>query len=463
MAPRRHAGPAAARLWSSCYNRILWQIRQNPKMKTLRPIFTLAVWALVATFGLPQSMRKRPRETMRWPACLLRAVDRNTPPQPLTPNPSPARGEGSVSLSPSPARGEGSPALSPSPSTGEGRGEGVESPARVPLTPNPSPARGEGSFSPSPAKGEGSGQAEALLDQVAASVDRFDSISARVRQQIDLFDNQILGTGLYFQQGHAQQRLTRMEVRSQSGERATTMLEVCDSRNLWTFHGTPGGSTVSRIDFERVEKAFADAAAARAAQLRDFQVRERLAQPGRNSARIEQIAPLPDRPAASGLPKLLDGLRDNFQFERTTPGRLGEMPVWIVEGVWKPARLIAAVPDQKANIEAGRPIELKKLPPQLPERVVIEVGQQDLFPYRIQYLRRAKSGSTANTESDSSWAEPMTAHEGYRALVILELFDVHVNVQIDPRQFTFQAPAGTQVSEATDGYLKSLNLLAPAK
>ncbi len=103
------------------------------------------------------------------------------------------------------------------------------------------------------------------------------------------------------------------------------------------------------------------------------------------------------------------------------------------------------------------------MPPQLPERVVIEVGQQDLFPYRIQYLRARSPGSAANTESDSSSAEPTTAHEGYRALVILELFDVHVNVQIDPRQFTFQAPAGTQVSEATDGYLKSLNLLAPAK
>jgi hypothetical protein len=307
-------------------------------------------------------------------------------------------------------------------------------------------------------------QAEALLDQVAASVERCDSISARVRQQIELFEIQILGTGLYFQQGHGQQRLTRMEVRSQSGERATTTLEVCDGRNLWTFHGTPSGSTISRIDLERVEKAFADAAEARAAQLRDFQVREQLAQPVGSPARIEPLAPLPNRLATSGLPKLLDGLRDNFQFERVTPGRLGDMPVWVVEGVWKPTKLIAAVPDQKANIEAGRPIELKKLPPQLPDRVVVEVGQQDFFPYRIQYLRRAKSSSTGgSTDSESTTSAQQAMHEGYRAIVILELFDVHVNVQVDPRQFTFQAPAGTEVSDATDAYVKSLNLVAPAK
>jgi hypothetical protein len=109
--------------------------------------------------------------------------------------------------------------------------------------------------------------------------------------------------------------------------------------------------------------------------------------------------------------------------------------------------------------------------------VVVEVGQRDLFPYRIQYLRRRKSGrgggsagdrgssagNGSDKDADTNEAEQQTTHDGYRAIVTLELFDVHVNVQIDPRQFTFQAPAGTPVTEATEGYLKSLNLAPAAK
>jgi hypothetical protein len=82
-----------------------------------------------------------------------------TSPTPLTPNPSPARGEGSKGTpNPSPARGEGSKGPSPareegSENTSPARGERSEG------TPNPSPARGEGSEGTpdrSPARGDGS-------------------------------------------------------------------------------------------------------------------------------------------------------------------------------------------------------------------------------------------------------------------------------------------------------------------
>jgi DNA mismatch repair protein MutL len=83
---------------------------------------------------------------------------------PLSPSPSPARGEGSphdsqaAAFSPSPLAGEGpgispsplageGPGISPSPLAGEGLGRGgpVDVPASAPLSPSPSPAKGEGS------------------------------------------------------------------------------------------------------------------------------------------------------------------------------------------------------------------------------------------------------------------------------------------------------------------------------
>ena len=239
------------------------------------------------------------------------------------------------------------------------------------------------------------GQAESLLDQVWQSLERLDSVTARTRHQIDMFEHVFVGAGMYYQQGHGQQRSMRMELRSQSGERTSAILELCDGRNLWTFRDLVTGQTLTRIDLPRLYKALGDAAEARAADEQAFRVRQQLAGGGQAVPSALHPAPLPP---ASGLPKLISGLRQSFHFDRVLPSRLGDMPVWTLEGSWKPEQLAAAVPDQKANIDAGRPTDLKKLPSQLPERVVLDVGQQDLFPHRIVYLRRAAKGESGAGE-----------------------------------------------------------------
>ncbi len=133
-------------------------------------------------------------------------------------------------------------------------------------------------------------------------------------------------------------------------------------------------------------------------------------------------------------------------------GRFGERPVWIVEGIWKPEKLIEAVPDQKSNIETGRPLDLKRLPAQLPERIVLSIGQTDLFPYRIEYLRR-KSNSTASGAGQGG------AAPGYRSIVSMEWFDVQINRPIDPQKFVYQPTGWT---DGTEVFLKTLNLAPTA-
>jgi hypothetical protein len=162
-------------------------------------------------------------------------------------------------------------------------------------------------------------------------------------------------------------------------------------------------------------------------------------------------------PAIGELPKLLAGIADDFRFERVVDGRLGDRPVWIVEGIWKPEKLIEAVPDQKGNIEAGRPLDLKRLPAQLPERIVLSIGQTDLFPYRIEYLRRA-SNSAAGGAAAQDGAGQGGAAPSYRAIVSMEWFDVQINRPIDPQKFVYQPTGWT---DATEAFLKALNL-APA-
>ena len=212
-------------------------------------------------------------------------------------------------------------------------------------------------------------QAEGLMLRVRQLVDGYDSIECGTRHQIDLFDHQILGAGHYYQQGHGLRRLSRFELRSQIGNRTTTLFELSDGNYVWTFRENPAATTLTRVDLQRVAQALEQS---------------RHAAPA-NAAR---------EPAIGELPKLLEGIADDFRFERVVEGRLGDRPVWIVEGSWKPEKLIEAMPDQKGNIEAGRPLDLKRLPAQLPERIVLSIGQTDLFPCRVEYLRRKSNSAT---------------------------------------------------------------------
>jgi hypothetical protein len=275
-------------------------------------------------------------------------------------------------------------------------------------------------------------QAESLFLRVRQLIDGYDSIECGTKHQIDIFDHQILGAGHYYQQGHGLRRLTRFELRSQIGKRTTTLFEVADGNFFWTFRENQGVGTLERIDLQRVLQAW-------------------------DQSRRAAPAVAAREPEISGLPKLLEGIADDFQFQRVIDGQLGDRPVWIVEGSWKPAKLAAAVPDQKANIEAGRQLELKRLPAQLPERIMLDVAQADLFPCRIEYLRRTSNSVPTPERAGQGRGEAA----GYRTIVSMEWFDVQLNRPIDPQKFIYQ-PTGVTMTDKTEAYLKTLNL-APAQ
>ena len=276
-------------------------------------------------------------------------------------------------------------------------------------------------------------QAESLMLEVRNLVDGADSIECSTSHQIHLFDRQILGTGHYYQQGHGFRRLTRSERNSQVGDRTDTSFELCDGAYFWTFRGTTTVGTLTQVNLQRVRQAWDDARAA------NPQLWNR-------------------EPAISGLPRLIDALIENFRFERIAPGHIGQRPVWIVYGSWKPDKLAAAIPDQKANIEAGRPIDLKRLPTQLPEHIVFEVAQDNprFFPCRLAYFRPVGNSLTEQGRGGEGGAPP-----GYRAIVTINWFDVKINQPIDPQKFVYQ-PSG-QAADATTQCLKELHLLTTAQ
>ena len=262
--------------------------------------------------------------------------------------------------------------------------------------------------------------AELLVQQMVAALAADKSISARIRLHVDLFGNQMVGAGLYLQQGLAAERQLRLEIKIPVGERLATLQQVCDGNFLWQFHDLSDKPALTRVDIRRVQEA-----AARAGH-----------------------KPVPDLLGGStfgGLPQLVDSLGQSFRFTRAQAEQLDTVPVWIVFGTWKPEVLAPISPDLAKQATEGKPLDLKKLPPQMPEEVVLYLGQDDLFPYRIEYRRRpTKQGRGAGD----------VAREAMPILTV-ELYEVRLNSPIDARQFAYQ-PGSLEVLDTTDHVLKSL-------
>jgi len=279
-------------------------------------------------------------------------------------------------------------------------------------------------------------QAEGLFLRVCQLIDGYDSIECRTNHEIDLFDHQIRGVGHYYQQGHGLRRLTHLELKDQiAGSQAVrnqiiNRLEISDGNFFWTARATSGAATptLSRVDLAALVQAW-------------------------DQLRRSTPAAAMHEPAASGLPRLLEGIAENFRFERVVDGRLRDRPVWILEGRWKPDKLAAAVPDQKAAIESGRLLDLKRLPAQLPERIVLDIGQSDLFPCQLEYLRR-----TTNSAGQGRGGEGGAF--GCRPIVVMQWFDVRLNQSIDPQQFAYH-PGKLPYTDATEKCLKELGLAPP--
>jgi hypothetical protein len=251
------------------------------------------------------------------------------------------------------------------------------------------------------------------------------SVEARLRQKINLFGQQLVGTGQYFQKQSASGPLLRLELKAQIGEQLTSMQQICDGRFLWIRRELPGGTTLGRVHLDRIRDAI------------------------RQTAREPLSDSTTNWMALGGLPRLLAGLDQNFQFGPARSAQLGKSPVWITEGHWKTERLSEMLPDQKDAIAAGRPPDLTRLSPQLPTSVLVVLGQHDLVPYRIEYRRPVPRTSKGGAPQSASAASPV---------VVLELFDVREGGDLQDEHFVYQ-PGDQQIADHTELYLQNMGLL----
>jgi hypothetical protein len=271
---------------------------------------------------------------------------------------------------------------------------------------------------------------EQLIAQAARRVGAEPAISAELRYRIDAFGHELVGTGSYLQYGAGSEKLLRLDLRMQVGDRVATVQEIRGEDTYWIRRDVPPApASLSRVDLKALHKALAPSAADSATD----------------------VLPQGDWIMLGGLARLLAALDKNFVFEQPKADELQftaadgkaqvRLPIWIVAGSWKAEKV--------ADLVGREPGKLGVLPEQLPDRVELVLGRTDdvlpLFPYRITYWR--------TTSADAKRAKDAAIPP--RELLTLELYNVSRN-QIDAREFEYH-PGDQDVQNVTPAYVQRLS------
>ncbi len=254
-----------------------------------------------------------------------------------------------------------------------------------------------------------------LLDQIVRQISNHDAVSAKVRHRADLFGQKLVGSGVYLQRRSDAGTQIRFSLSVQTDDRLVSVLHICDGRYLWMHDNLDGRAKVSRVDLNRLQRA-------RAGQGRE---------------------PLPML-MGGGLPQLLASLQQNFEVSPPQAVVFQELPVWALALRWKPSRLAQLLPDAKGLVDAAGNVRSEELPEQMPDRVFLLVGQDDLFPYHIDF-RRTRS------DENPSDAKPSEAVPS-RSLTTMELFEVQFDAPLNPMLFVYK-PTNIEINDRTDDYL----------
>jgi hypothetical protein len=254
-----------------------------------------------------------------------------------------------------------------------------------------------------------------------AGLEAAPSISAKARHRIDLAGRSLIGTGEYVQQGRGPRRAFRLELRLRTRLSDTSVLHVCDGQYVWLFEELNNKQSLLVVDAARLERA----------------------RPKSQSTAVTPTAWL----SLGGLPKLIVSLQQTFDFGQVVESRLDELPVWTVEGRWNADKLVQLLPDQAPTIAQGAAPDLNGLPPNVPHRVVMHFGCDDLFPYRIEYWR------TERTKEGDASREAL--------LAVMEWYEVQIGARIDPGRFAYQIPPNLQPVDRTGEWLERLGLEDP--
>jgi len=266
-----------------------------------------------------------------------------------------------------------------------------------------------------------------MVAQAAQRLLMLPGIEAKTFQRVNIFGQQLVGSGTYFQLTRGPRMMLRLDMLLKVADHSTLLQQISDGNTYWVRRTQAEETSLQRVNLRRLRDA------------------------------ASQVGPSAAPPpptlwmALGGLPKLFAALDQHCEFAPPQPIYVGKgtakLPAWSVEGHWKPAMLANLLPDQRAAILAGQPADLTKLPSHLPHGVTLILGRDQvipLFPYGITFYRHADDAPSADS--------PATREE----LVSWRLYEVRCRTDLNSSLFDYRPSDSQQVEERTDEYIARL-------
>ena len=220
------------------------------------------------------------------------------------------------------------------------------------------------------------GETDALYREMLSSIESAISISANIRLNLRLFDQDFSASGTYHELKTPelrQENATRFRldiqiqtpVETAEADDNNTLTIVCDNtyKYIYRFMSIEGQKKLELIDIKRLTEA--------------------IEKDGRQALPTEVGSMF----GLGGLAGMLRSLRKQYDF-LTPPMRSqineknGTVDVWKIQGRLKPEILSSLTVDAEGNH--------RSLPPQLPLAIDIYIGVEDRFPFRFDYFQPMK-------------------------------------------------------------------------
>lgn len=235
------------------------------------------------------------------------------------------------------------------------------------------------------------------------------SVSAQARLRAELYEQQLFGSGTYHETRVRGDFLSRIEFKIPMAGGIGLFQRVNDAKFLWTHLDVPGlegerQHRVSRVDLQ---------------QVRD-----------ESKVGARELA---------GIPGLLWRLDRAFDFAPPKSGQLQRVPVWLVTGTRRE-------PEPAPGGTAAGALATKFVETQaVPTSVSIALGQDDLFPYRLEFRRHKDATHPGDT------SEPKR-HED-RPILVVEFYEVEFDSPLHPQLFSY-SPGELPVDDQTETFLE---------
>jgi len=272
-------------------------------------------------------------------------------------------------------------------------------------------------------------EAEKIIDEAVKKVAALKSVSAAVRQKVEMLGQKFSVEGNYLK-GPAYRIRMDLSVKGLA-DSAGKMSQVCDGETLWDYRQV----LEARLYF-KVGKV--------------PQIMEKLNAPELDAKIREQaIAQL----GLVGPEVLLTGLRKSIKFDQKEEGTLDGKAVWVLHGTWKNREGILG-PNQQP-LPAMMP-----LPAYIPSVASLWIDKETGWPYKVFLQGKAPTileDTRPRGPDGKPYGRKMAVQKVEASKVELVYADVKLNPEVRPEEFAFEPPPDARVEDNTEALLNGLD------